>query len=311
MESTVTAVGQQVSRRSFLRGSMLGAGGLALYAGVFERHWLEIVHKELAIAGLPGAFDGMRVAQLSDIHLDEFTEPFLLREAVEEINRAKPDVVLLTGDYVSAEVLPRNLTLRAAWQCGSLLSRLECARRYAIFGNHDIWLGEEHVGEALTSHGITVLRNSYLPLERDGSRMWIAGIDDPVCGQPDPDKTIPSSIRNRKGEPVILMCHAPDYVDELRDHPAGQAVSLVLSGHTHGGQIRLPFVGALHLPPGGRNYVEGLFQVGSMQLYVNRGIGSVGVPFRFDCRPEITIFTLRSAAANQASASLSNRRLIV
>ena len=122
MESTITAVGQQVSRRSFLKGAMFGAGGLALYAGVFERHWLEIVHKEISISGLPEAFDGMKVAQLSDIHLDEFTEPFLLRESIDEINRAKPDMVLLTGDYVSAEVLPRNLTAKATWQCGSMLS---------------------------------------------------------------------------------------------------------------------------------------------------------------------------------------------
>lgn len=295
MESTITAEAQQVSRRSFLRGAMFGAGGLALYAGVFERHWLEVVHKDVAIGGLPAAFDGMKVAQLSDIHLDEFTEPFLLRASIDEINRAKPDMVLLTGDYVSAEVLPRKLTAKAAMQCGSMLSRIECPQRYAIFGNHDVWAGEQHVGEALTSNGITVLRNSYLPLERGGARMWLAGIDDPVCGSPDPDRAIPASIRNQAGEPIILMCHAPDFVDELRDHPAGRAVSLVLSGHTHGGQIRLPLVGALHLPPGGRNYVEGMFQVGSMQLYVNRGIGSVGVPFRFDCRPEITIFTLRTA----------------
>jgi uncharacterized protein len=90
MESTITAVGQQVSRRSFLKGAMFGAGGLALYAGVFERHWLEIVHKDIAIGGLPAPFDGMKVAQLSDIHLNEFTEPFLLRESIDEINRAKP-----------------------------------------------------------------------------------------------------------------------------------------------------------------------------------------------------------------------------
>ena len=142
---------------------------------------------------------------------------------------------------------------------------------------------------------MTVLRNSYLPLERGGSRIWLAGLDDPVCGQPDPDQAIPSSIRNVTGEPIILMCHAPDYVDELRTHPAGQAVSFVLSGHTHGGQIRLPLIGPLHLPPGGRKYVEGFFRLGDTQLYVNRGIGSVGVPFRFDCRPEITLFTLRAA----------------
>src|SRR4051812_2454892 len=206
MESTITAEAQQVSRRSFLRGAMFGAGGLALYAGVIERHWLEIVYKEVAIGGLPPTFDGMKVAQLSDIHLDEFTEPFLLRESIDEINRAKPDMVLLTGDYVSAEVLPRKLTAKAAWQCGSMLSRIECPRRYAIFGNHDVWAGEEHVGEALTTNGITVLKNSYLPLEQGGARMWLAGLDDPVCGKPDPDRAIPESIRNKSGEPVILMC---------------------------------------------------------------------------------------------------------
>ena len=295
METTEAPVTQQVSRRFFLKGAMYGAGGLALYAGEFERHWLEVVHRQIHIDRLPSAFDGMTVAQLSDIHLDEFTEPFLLREAIDEINRAHPDLVLLTGDYVSAQVLPRNLTIDAAWQCGKLLSRIQCRERYAIFGNHDVWAGEEHVGEALRSHGITVLKNACLPIERGKDRFWLSGLDDPLDGKPDPDQAIPSAIRNIVNEPVILLCHAPDYVDQLRSHPAGQAVSFVLSGHTHGGQIRLPLIGALHLPPGGRKYVQGMFQVGNMQLYVNRGIGSVGVPFRFDCRPEITVFTLRSA----------------
>lgn len=295
MDLNGPAVNQQVSRRSFLRTTFFGAGGLALYAGEFERHWLEVVHKQIQIPDLPAGFDGVRVAQLSDIHLDEFTEPFLLRDAIDHINRLQPDLVLLTGDFVSSEVLPHHLTNEAAWQCGHLLSRLQCKDRYAIFGNHDIWAGEEHVGEALRFNGITVLKNSYVPLERKGARVWLAGIDDPVCGQPDPSQAVPARIRNVADEPVILMCHAPDYVDELLQHPVGQAVSFVLSGHTHGGQIRLPFVGPLRLPPGGRKYVEGLFRVGPMQLYVNRGIGSVGVPFRFDCRPEITLFTLRSA----------------
>ena len=285
---------QQVSRRSFLKGAMFGAGGLALYAGAFERHWIEFVHRQIDIIGLPAAFEGLTVAQLSDIHLNEFTEPFLVREAIDGINRARPDLVLITGDYVSAEVLPRHLTIEAAWQCGNLLRGIECPHRYAILGNHDIWAGEEHVIDALSSQGIPVLRNSHLPMERAGSRIWLAGLDDPLYGKPDPDQAVPSSIRNIPNEPVILMCHAPDYIDELRSHPASQAISFVLSGHTHGGQIRLPFIGALHLPPGGQKYVEGLFRVDNMQLYVNRGIGSVGVPFRFDCRPEITIFTLHS-----------------
>ena len=121
---------------------MYGAGGLALYSGEFERHWLEVVHKDISISGLPAGFEGVKVAQLSDIHLDEFTEPFLLREAIDQINRTHPDYVLLTGDYVTSQVLPRHLTAEAARQCGRLLNRLECPKRYAIFGNHDIWAGE-------------------------------------------------------------------------------------------------------------------------------------------------------------------------
>jgi hypothetical protein len=295
MASSVAGLNEQVvSRRSFLKGALYGAGGLALYAGEFERHWLEVVRRDIGLHGLSAEFDGLTIAQLSDIHLDEFTEPFLLREAIDAINRANPDIVLLTGDYVTAQVLPPKLTLDAAWQCASLLGGLQCKQRYAIFGNHDIWAGEQHVGEALRFHGMTVLRNAHVPFERGGSRIWLSGLDDPCEGQPDPDLAIPSRIRNLANEPVILMCHAPDYVDQLCMQPTGQAVSLVLSGHTHGGQVRLPVVGPLWLPPGGRKYVEGLFQLGTTQLYVNRGIGSVGAPVRFNCRPEITLFTLHS-----------------
>jgi uncharacterized protein len=116
-----------------------------------------------------------------------------------------------------------------------------------------------------------------------------------VLGRPDPDLTMPVAIRNLAHEPIILMCHAPDFIDRLVKHPASKSIALVLSGHTHGGQVRIPLLGAMHLPPGGRKYVEGLFDVGGMQLYVNRGIGAVGVPFRFNCRPEITRFRLRAA----------------
>jgi predicted MPP superfamily phosphohydrolase len=141
---------------------------------------------------------------------------------------------------------------------------------------------------------MTVLRNACLPVERAGARFWLAGLDDPVLGQPDPDRAIPPSIRNLPHEPVILMCHAPDYADDLMKRATGGSVAWMLSGHTHGGQVRLPFVGAMQLPPLGRKYVEGWFRFGSMQLYVNRGLGAVGVPFRFDCPPEITLFTLRA-----------------
>jgi hypothetical protein len=198
------------------------------------------------------------------------------------------------------------MTSGAAWQCAALLKQIQCKQRYAILGNHDIMAGPQEITDAVASVGIPVLRNAFLPLERGGSRIWLAGIDDPVLGQPDPDRTIPVSIRNNPHEPVILMCHAPDFVDDLASHPVSRSIALVLSGHTHGGQIRLPMVGALHLPPGGRKYVEGWFPVGDMQLYVNRGIGSVGLPFRFDCRPEITLFRLR--AGKPQTPFLESRR---
>jgi uncharacterized protein len=286
---------QLLSRRRFLKTGLCGAAGLTLYASEFERHWIEVVRRDIQLRGLHSAFDGMTIAQLSDIHLDEFTEPFLLNDAIDQINRIRPDVVFLTGDFVSYQVLSQELTYKAAWQCAAALNKLECRQRFAILGNHDVMAGGPEITKALTANGITVLNNSYLPIERGGGRFWLAGLDDPVVGSPDPDLAIPASIRNRPAEPVVLMCHAPDYADDLLALPAGKSVGLMLSGHTHGGQVRLPLIGALHLPPGGKRYVEGWFQLGDLQLYVNRGLGSIGVPIRFDCRPEISRFTLRAA----------------
>ncbi len=286
---------QPISRRRFLTTGLCGAAGLAFYSGEIERHWIEVRPLDIHLQSLPAAFDGMRIAQLSDIHLDEFTEPFLLRHAIEEINRIQPDAVFLTGDYVTYQIAPRKLATKSAWHCAQILNELKCTQRYAIMGNHDVMLGESLVTEALRANGMTVLNNSYLPLEQGSSRIWLAGLDDPVCGRPDLDAAIPASIRDIPDEPVVVMCHAPDYAERLATHSSGKSVGLMLSGHTHGGQVRLPFVGALNLPPGGRKFVEGWFRVGSMQLYVNRGIGTVGVPFRFACPPEITNITLRAA----------------
>ena len=284
-----------LTRRRFLQGTLLGAAGLAVYSGEIARHELQVVRRDAPIPGLPAAFDGITVAQLSDIHLDELTEPWFLRHAVARINSLDPDLIFLTGDYVTRQFGSLKFARGAAWQCANILLGLKCRRIYAILGNHDIMVGPKEVTAALTDNGIRVLRNSYLPLERNGSRVWLAGLDDPTCGRPKPELAIPASIRNIPGQPVVLLCHGPDYVRSLLTHPAGQAVSLMLSGHTHGGQIRLPFLGAMVLPPGGKFYPEGEFRVGPIQLYVNRGLGTVGIPFRFDCPPEITLHTLRPA----------------
>lgn len=283
------------SRRRFLKATLCGAAGLALYAGEVERHWIELSRLDLRIAGLPAVFDGMRVAQLSDIHLDEYSEPYFVRDIVRRVNRLNPHLVLLTGDFVTWGLSSRKLAQGAAWQCASILAELNCRERYAILGNHDVMVNSELVATALRDNGTKVLINACAPVERAGARFWLAGFDDPVEGTPDPDSAVPARIRNVPNEPVVALCHAPDYADDLLAHPAGKAVSVMLSGHTHGGQVRLPLVGATLLPPLGRKYVEGWFHLGGMQLYVNRGLGAVGVPFRFDCLPEITLFTLRAA----------------
>ena len=284
-----------ISRRRFLLGGACAGAGLALYGGEGERHWIELTHRDVFLPGLSPALDGFRIAQLSDIHLDEYTEPFLLLDAIHHINSMNPDAVFITGDYVTYGILPSKYAIGSAWQCADLLRQLQCPRRYAVVGNHDVLLSRAAVIESLSANGITVLDNAHLPIERDGARFWLAGVDDPVEGLPIPELAIPESIRNVPHEPIVLLCHAPDYVDDLLAMPAGRALSLMLSGHTHGGQIRLPLIPPLNLPQLGRKYIEGFFRFGNLQLYVNRGLGTVGVPVRFNCPPEITLLTLRSA----------------
>jgi hypothetical protein len=292
-----------ITRRQFAKAAFAGVAGLALYSGEIERHFIQVSRSDVHLPGLHAAFDGMRIAQLSDIHLDMYTEPFFLRHAVNRVNQINPDMVLLTGDFVTGMKgmyrYPKVLRFvhGTAWQCANILKELVCPLRYAILGNHDVHVGAALVTQALTDNGITVLRNAHVPIERGAGRLWLAGVDDPLESTPDPELAIPASIRGVPGEPVVLMCHAPDYADDLLTYPSGRAVSLMLSGHTHGGQVRLPFLGAMELPPLGQKYVEGWFRLQNLQLHVNRGLGTVGVPFRFLCPPEISLLTLRAASS--------------
>jgi uncharacterized protein len=282
------------TRRHFLAASAYAAAGLALYSGEIARHWIEVSQFDVPLPGLATEFEGFRIAQLSDIHLDEFTEPFFLRQAIRHINSANPDAVFLTGDYVTHEIMPRRLTRGAEWQCANILQELTCRSIYAVLGNHDTLEGAGNVTAALAANGIAVLNNAHLSLQRGTARIWLAGLEDPLIGRPDPAAAIPAAIRNLAHEPVILLCHAPDYADTLLAQPAGQAVALMLSGHTHGGQVRLPLLPPMNLPALGRKYIEGWFRLGSMQLHVNRGLGTVGLPFRLNCAPQISMLTLRA-----------------
>jgi uncharacterized protein len=282
------------TRRKFLTLGGVTAAGLALYAGEVARHEIDIVNRTIAIRNLPSPFHGYRIVQVSDIHLDEYTEPYFLERIVHHVNALTPDLVLLTGDFITHGSLTFIAGNHALHRCSEILTTLTAPLRYAILGNHDVSFNAPAVIHALATHGTPVLVNQYVPIERNGGRFWLCGVDDPGSGHPDLNLAIPA----KPDGPVLLMAHAPDYADEVSSHPRGPLVDLMLSGHSHGGQVRLPFLGPLILPPMGLKYPEGPYRFKQMQLYVNRGLGTVGLPFRLNCPPEITVITLQPTTEN-------------
>lgn len=285
---------EKLSRRKFLAGSGIAAAalaGLGLYANEISRHELDIAERDFFLRNLPPAFEGFRIVQFSDIHLDEYMEDFFLEEVVERVNRLNPDLVLVTGDFVSRGPMPMSVCLAAAGRCAEILRRLECPQRFGILGNHDVMVGPSFVRNHMQANGLPLLVNENVRIERGGQHILLAGLDDVSQGKPDLGRTVPAAVDC----PVLLMCHEPDYADTIAQHERGALVDLIFSGHTHGGQVRIPGLPPMELPPHGKIYVEGHFVVGKSQLYVNRGVGTVGLPFRLNCPPEITVGTLRRA----------------
>jgi predicted MPP superfamily phosphohydrolase len=277
-----------LTRRRFLTGAAITAASLALYSGEIERHALMTVQHTVYIKELPTAFHGFRIAQLSDIHFHQFDEPYFVEHAVRAVNLLKPDMLALTGDYITAHRgIARNLA--DADGCAAILSGVQCPLRYCSLGNHDALLGPQ-IRETLRLHGLTPLDNEFTAVDVRGDRLWIAGIADAYFDLPNLATAVP---KRKAGEPIILLGHEPDFADTVA---ATAPVDLMLAGHTHGGQVRIPLLPALLLPAMGDKYVEGLFQVSTAtQLYVNRGLGCMHLPFRFNCPPELTLLTLQPA----------------
>ena len=280
-----------MTRRSFLVGASAAGLSLAAYGGLHARHEIEVTHRTLRIRNLPDAFLGFRFVQLSDIHLEEYTEAWFLRRAVDIINQLHPELVLITGDFVSRGPASDKFAWRAAGVAAEVIEELRAPQRYACLGNHDVGVGADRVIAPLRAHHTPVLVDSYVPIQRGSDYLWLAGSDDAGTRDPDLNLAVPDAPR----APVILMCHEPDYVDHVIRHPRFPWIDVMLSGHTHGGQVRLPVLGPLILPPMGKKYIEGRFQFAHMELYVNRGLGTVGLPFRLNCPAEITHFTLQRA----------------
>jgi hypothetical protein len=284
----------RLTRRSFLTLAASSVGGLALYSGEIARHELRVEEYSVHLPRLPEAFRGMRIAQISDIHYFEWTESFFLRQVVDHVNNLKPDMVVLTGDFVTygpvrwpSEDAHKRFALRHMPECASILSGIRCPLRYATLGNHDMMVGGRYVYGDLINQGLPVLRNRAVAFERNGQRLWLIGLGSACARDVDTERAFPdSAVRDR--EATIVLAHEPDILPQIAKLDA----DLMLSGHTHGGQVCLPFLPPAFLPQYGKRYVQGWFRSGSTQLYVNRGIGTIGVPFRVNCPPEITLLTL-------------------
>lgn len=278
-----------LTRRDLLAGAaVLGAGALLLDVTVIDRHHLTVLEEIVRMPHLPAAFEGFRVVQISDFHYHEYDEDSFLRRVVQRVNSLQPDMVALTGDFITAHGVIEAANRKHAFGCAEILKDIACPLRICSLGNHDS-IDRASVIESLTAAGLTVLLNRYTAIDRRGDRLWISGIADAYFDAPDLSRAIPAQ---RGGSPVILLGHEPDIAPQIA---AYGGVDMMLAGHTHGGQVRLPGLSQMFLPDMGRVYVHGRFQVNSLQLYVNRGLGTVHLPIRFRCPPEITVLTLRSA----------------
>ena len=272
-----------------LAGSSLLAGGF-LYARYVEPSNVEVRRLSLTLSRLPRAFDGYRLVHVSDLHADGWMTPARLSSAVDRINAEAPDLVAITGDFVTRSIF--YSTGHLAPPLAGALSRLEARDKVvAVLGNHDHSVGAEAVRRPLAEAGVRELANDVFAVRREGAVLQIAGVDDYKKGLDRLDLVLE---KLEKEGAAILLAHEPDFADESR---VSGRFDLQLSGHSHGGQIRLPLVGPLFLPPLSRKYPAGLYRVGDMLQYTNRGLGVAHLRLRFMCRPEITVFTLRAPKA--------------
>jgi len=285
-----------VNRRKFLIATgLVAASTLALAEDtvIREPNHPELVKIDIRLARLPAVFDGFTIAQLSDFHYDEVFSIVPIRRAIEMVNRLNPDLVVLTGDFVTAPMFSlhgKRQSARVAEPCAKLLSELRSRLgSLAVLGNHDVGTDPGFVTAALQSQGITVLRNRSQVVERNGAPLWFCGLDS-LDRNPRLDLALRGVPRN---DAVVLLVHEPDFADEASRYP----VDLQLSGHSHGGQIWLPGIGAPWLPEYARKYPRGQYTVGALPLYTNVGLGTIRLPVRLNCTPEVTLFILHAGKA--------------
>lgn len=261
--------------------ALSGAALATLYAHRAEPRKVEVREVPLSLRRLGAAFDGYRIVQISDLHADRWMTPRRLRGLVERVNRLEPDLVAITGDLVTEAATGREPELADA--LGGLRAP---DGSVAVLGNYDYVAGERVVRDLLHGAGVRELANDVYTVHRAGSMLHVAGVDDLWHRRARLDLV----LRRMPGSgAAILLAHEPDFADVAA---AAGRFDLQLSGHTHGGQVRLPLLGPVLRPRHGRIYHTGLYEVEEMIQYTNRGLGMFPPRLRLNCRPEITVFTL-------------------
>jgi uncharacterized protein len=273
----------KLTRRRFYT-TLLGLGvSPYAYARWWERWHPQVVLRDIALPALPSELDGLRVVQLSDLHISKLNPVELMQKVVSMTQALNPDLVLITGDMVTDSSTD-------AYQLAPILAQLKPRLgMYVSMGNHDYWEGVTTVKDAMKKEGIQVLTNQGREIQDKGKSLLVAGLGSAWAGYADVSAI--SSKFWRRGLPTLLMAHEPDVA--VTTQAAGLPV-LQLSGHTHAGQVRFPWWGHVVTVPWGKKFVMGHYQLGETQLYVNRGIGCISHPVRMLAAPEITCFTLRA-----------------
>lgn len=274
----------KITRRQFLKkiswvvgASTVGAGAYSL---AVEPRWFEVRQIEIGLSRLPAAFDGMKLVQFSDAHIGFHFSPEDLETVVQYINELQANVVCFTGD-----LLDDRSGIPYLPKATDILSQIKAPLgKWAVLGNHDYWAGIQPIHGALSDSGFQLLKNQHSVIKKGRDFIYMIGLDDVLEGEANLEL---ATEKIPQGAWKILLVHEPDFADHL-----SSPVDLQLSGHSHGGQILLPFGSPLITPPMGRKYPTGLYRVNDTILYTNRGLGTTILPFRFWCRPEITLITL-------------------
>lgn len=267
-------------------GALVAGAGLAgsiFYACKIEPTRFEVTSHSILLPTLDREFDGYRVALISDIHMDGWMNLDRIKTVIELLNEQKPDLVMIAGDFVTDTVMLDSRELSKA------LSLVEAADGvFAVLGNHDYQTDHSMIRRLIRDSGITELSNEVYTIRRGESVLHVAGVDNFRQHRARLDLVLEKLPEEGA---AILLAHEPDFADVSA---ATGRFDLQLSGHSHGGQVRLPFLGPVVRPLYAMKYADGLHYVNSMLLYTNRGLGLLKPHLRFNCRPEITILTLLS-----------------